>query len=295
MSASRIQMISKGRRVPFFSTADLNSAEHPWAGYGFEEATPSAGREPLPSHSYAKTTLLYVLGGEAFLSWKHRGVWNRDPCRQGTVSIVRREVEIQSSGLSKPLPMMVLQLDNVKLQHVAPDHGLAIEKSLSSAQVTNDCRLAAVLQAMHQEVRDGCASGRLYGESISLALLAYLAGRYATPRAESCEGKLSHAQKRCLVDYIRANLTSNISVTELADLVQMSPSHFARVFRASFGVTPYRFVMRERTEAAKDMLASTKVSASQVAMAFGFSSQSHFVKVFRGFTGVTPKQYKAGL
>ena len=34
----------------------------------------------------------------------------------------------------------------------------------------------------------------------------------------------------------------------------MSPSHFARVFKASFGTTPYRFVMHERIEAAKQML-----------------------------------------
>ncbi len=89
-------------------------------------------------------------------------------------------------------------------------------------------------------------------------------------------------------------MAGNISVMELADVVQMSPSHFARVFKTSFGVTPYRFVMQERIEGAKDMLARTNLSASQVAMAFGFSSQSHFVKVFRQFTGVTPKQYKAG-
>ena len=43
------------------------------------------------------------------------------------------------------------------------------------------------------------------------------------------------------------------------------------------------------------MLAGSKLSASQVATAFGFASQSHFVKVFRQFTGVTPKQYRAGL
>jgi AraC family transcriptional regulator len=160
---------------------------------------------------------------------------------------------------------------------------------------TRDDRLTTLLQAVREEVREGCPSGRLYAESMSLALLAYLAGRYASSRhLDDSETPLSRDQKRGLVDYIRANLTSNISVTELAGLVQMSPSHFARVFKASFGVTPYRFVMQERIEGAKDMLASAKLSASQVAMAFGFSSQSHFVKVFRQFTGVTPKQYKAG-
>jgi len=291
-------MFSKGRRVPFFDAPDLCSADHPWAGYGFEEATPDPGSETVQSHSYSRTTLLYVTGGgEAILNWKHRGVWHKDPCRQGTVSIVRRDVEIQSSGLSKPLPMMVLQLDNAKLLHMAPEHVLAIEKWLGSSQVTSDGHLAALLQAMRAEVREGCPSGRLYGESISLALLAYLAGKYASPRhVEEREARLSPDQQRELVAYIRANLTDNISVTELADLLQMSPSHFARVFKACFGVSPYRFVMQERIEGAKGMLAATtKLSASQVAMTYGFASQSHFVKVFRQFTGVTPKQYRAGL
>lgn len=100
---------------------------------------------------------------------------------------------------------------------------------------------------------------------------------------------------RTLVGYIRERLVTNLSVTELADLVRMSPSHFARVFKGSFGLTPYQFVMRERVAEAKDLLAGTNLSSSQVAAEIGFSSQSHFVKVFRQFAGVTPKQYKVGL
>jgi AraC family transcriptional regulator len=296
MSAPRIQMISKGRRVPFFDAPDLSSADHPWAGFIFEEATRGSNPDPLPSHSYSRTTLLHITdGGGAVLNWKHRGVWNKDPCQRGTVSIVRREVEIQSSGMSKHLPMMVLQLDNSKLQQIAPDHILAIEKSLEAAQVTFDGRLAGLMSAMRAEVREGCPSGRLYGESLSLALLAYLAGTYTTPRqTESSAAQLSPAQRRSLIAYIRANLTGSVSISALAGIVHMSPSHFARAFKTSFGVSPYQFVMQERTEQAKDMLASTKLSSSQVAMAFGFASQSHFVKVFRQFTGVTPKQYRAG-
>jgi AraC family transcriptional regulator len=127
-------------------------------------------------------------------------------------------------------------------------------------------------------------------------LLAYLAAKYApTANLNKRATKLSVAQQRAVTDYIRANLTDNISVAELARLVQMSPSHFSRVFSAAFGVTPYRFVMNERIEGAKDMLASTQLSASEISSAYGFASQSHFTKVFRQFTGVTPKQYKAGV
>jgi AraC family transcriptional regulator len=292
-------LIAKGRRVPYFRTPEFRSADHPWAGYSFEEAYSNG--EPLPSHAWPKTTLVYVTGpqrstGEqGSLHWKHRGIWSTDAIRPGTVSIIRRDVEIQATEPSGSFPMMVLQLDNSKLQRLAPNQVLTIDKSLGSAQVTRDFRLTALLSTIREEVREGCTSGRLYAESISLALLAYLAGRYATLRPpDNCEASLSPAQKRGLIDYIRANLTDNISVTELAGVVQMSPSHFARVFKASFGVTPYRCVMQERVEGAKDMLASTELSASKVAMAFGFASQSHFVKVFRQVTGVTPKQYKAG-
>jgi AraC family transcriptional regulator len=208
---------------------------------------------------------------------------------------VRRDTEIQSAWTSNPWPTMLLQLDHSKFQHIAPNEVAAIEKSLTSALTTNDDRLATLMLAMREEVREGCPSGRLFGESISLALLAHLAGKYATPgREDDTNSKLSPAQKRSLADYVRENMASDITVMELAMLVQMSPSHFARVFKASFGVTPYRFVMHERIELAKSMLVDTNLTASQVAMAFGFSSQSHFVKVFRQFTGVTPKQYKSG-
>jgi AraC family transcriptional regulator len=290
---SQIHMLSKARRVPFFDAADLNSAHHPWAGFTFEEA--QGHTEPLPCHAWPKTTLLFVTGGQSDLHWRHRGTSRVDSCQAGTVSIMRRDVEIQSAAANRPLRMMVTQLDNSKLQHIAPDYVHTIEKSLEPAQVANDRRLATLLSAMCQEVREGCPSGRLYGESVSLTLLAYLSGAYSSPHtSESRAHYLTPGQKRSVLDYIRSNAASNVTVSELATLVQMSPSHFTRVFKATFGISPYRFVMQERIEEARNMLEGTKLSSSQISCALGFASQSHFVKVFRQFAGVTPKQFRAG-
>jgi AraC-like DNA-binding protein len=286
-------MVSKGRQQPFNNAPNFCSVDHPWAGYPFEEM--NCRLEPVPSHSWPKTVLCLCTGGEGIAHWRHRGIWRTNRVRPGSAFIVRRDAEVQALQATIGWQNMLLQLDNSSLRHIAPDEVTLIEKSLAPAQSTDDARLAALMLAMRQEVREGCSSGRLYGESISLALLAYLAGAYANPRqAEPRRAALSPAQKRSLVDYIRANLASSISVTELAGLVQMSPSHFARVFKTSFGVAPYQCVMQERIDGAKGMLEDPKLSASQVAMALGFASQSHFVKVFRQFTGVTPKQYKAG-
>lgn len=290
---SRIQLLSKGRNVPFLRAPDFSSADHPWAGYLLEE---SNGRnEPISRGTFTKTTLFLCTGGQGVAHRQHRGTWERNRIQQGSVFMVRRDTEVQAAWTTNSWPTLLLQLDSTKFQHIAPEEVNAVEKSLVSALTTSDHRLATLMIAMRDEIREGCMSGKLFAESISLTLLAYLAGRYATPRPlDNCDKRLSRAQKRCLVDYVRSNLSSNISVTELAGLVQMSPSHFAHMFRASFGITPYRFVMQERVANAKGMLANTELSASQVAMAFGFSSQSHFAKVFRQFTGVTPKQYRAG-
>jgi AraC family transcriptional regulator len=287
-------MVSSGRRVPFLAPPQLTSADHPWAGYLFEESeSPSVS---VSRHHWQRTTLFLCTGGQGTNHWKHRGVWHEDRVRPGSVFIARAGSEIEARWATSSWPTMALQLDNARLAHLAPEQVGAIENSLVSALGTYDDRLAALMRAVREEVREGCASGRMYGEAISLALLAYLAGRYATPRSlASSDTGLSPTEKRRLVDHIRENLIGSISVTELAGLVRMSPSHFSRVFKTSFGVTPYRFVMQERVEGAKAMLADAKLTASEVATAFGFASQSHFVKVFRQFTGVTPKQYKAGL
>lgn len=293
MVASRIHCLTQGRRAPFFRASDLASADHPWAGFSFEEAE-GAG-EPMARHSWSKTTLLCVTGGEASLRWKHRGVWSDDRVGPGTVSIIRRDVEIQSAEPSGPFPMMVLQLDNARLRTLAPDQVEAVDRSLTSAQVTQDPQLAALLSAMCAEVKGGCPSGRLYGESMSIALLAYLTGRYADHQTASGRPKgLSRAEMRTLASYVQDRITDDVTVTEMAALVRMSPSRFARVFKTAFGMTPYRYVMRERVAKARELYAATTLSASQVAAEVGFSSQSHFVKVFRQFMGVTPKQYKAG-
>lgn len=247
----------------------------------------------MPSHSWSKTTLLYVCGGQSSLRWKHRGVWSLDPIETGTVSLVRRDVEIQAAVPNGIFPMMVLQLDNARPQRLAPAQVRSIDEALVTAQVTRDGRLADLLSAMRAEVREGCLSGRLYAEAISIALLAYLASKYCAPtRSLSPISSLSSAQKRRLDEFIREAVADSISVSELAALVDMSPSHFSRVFKASFGDTPYQFVMRQRVETAKTMLSDPRLTATDVASALGFASQSHFVKVFRQFTGITPRRFR---
>jgi AraC-like DNA-binding protein len=276
-----------------FRDSVLRSANSPWAGFLLEES--DAVLEPAARAYLPSTTLFVCTGGSGTTHWKTRGVFETNRVEQGTVSIGRSRCELQSVWATNAWSRIAVQLDGAKLRSIAPYDLDTIEASLPPILTARDGRLIELILAMRDEVKEGCPSGRLFAESISIALLAYLAGRYGTPGEVHRTSGLSAAQRRSISDYVSANLANDISVSELAALVSMSPAHFSRVFRASFGIAPYRFVMQQRIEEVRRMLARPDLSATQIATALGFSSQSHLVKVFRQFTGVTPKQYRAGL
>jgi AraC-like DNA-binding protein len=238
--------------------------------------------------------IFVVTRGSGSAHWKDRGVHVHHRVEPGALSIARSHCELQSSWATNAWSRVAVQLDDAKLRSLAPYDLKAIEASLSPMLTTRDSRLEGLVLAMRDEVKEGCPSGRLFAEAVSIALVASLAGRYAMPGNSHRASSLSPEQRRSISDYVRENLANDISVTELATIVCTSPPHFSRLFRASFGIAPYRFVMEQRSQEAMRMLANSNLSASQIAMALGFASQSHFVKVFRQFTGVTPKQYRAG-
>jgi AraC family transcriptional regulator len=287
-----IHAISQGRRIPVFQDPFLSSANSRWAGFPLEESDTKL--EAISRAYFSNTMIFVVTRGSGTAHWKDRGVYVHHRCEPGALSIARSHCELQSSWATNAWSRVAVQLDSAKLRSMAPYDAEAVEASFPPMLTTRDTRLEGLVLAMRDEVKAGCPSGRLFAESISIALVGYLAGRYATPGNAHRILNLSPAQRRSIFDYVRANLANDISVSELAAIVCMSPAHFSRLFKASFGIAPYRFVMQQRAEEAMRMLASSHLSASEVAMALGFSSQSHFVKVFRQFTGVTPKQYKAG-
>jgi len=93
-----------------------------------------------------------------------------------------------------------------------PHHGPA-DRQLG----IRDRQLATLMRAMEAEARAGCPAGPLYGELLSLALAAYVAGRYSVgaPRARPQAGRLSAPQLAIVQEYIRTNLGSRLSLAEL--------------------------------------------------------------------------------
>jgi AraC family transcriptional regulator len=92
--------------------------------------------------------------------------------------------------------------------------------------------------------------------------------------------------------YIDAHLGERLTLPEIAGTFEVSPYHFAHLFKRATGVPPHRYVMQRRIEKAKQLLRSTELSIAAIALEVGCASQSHFSDLFHRATGVTPHAYR---
>src|SRR5688572_4590384 len=96
-----------------------------------------------------------------------------------------------------------------------------------------------------------------------------------------------------VLDYVGGNLASDLSVSQLAAVVGMSPHYFAERFRTSTGFTPHRYVLLRRIERAKQCLRESGRSVTEVGLDAGFRNPSHFARVFRQIVGSSPSRFRS--
>lgn len=93
------------------------------------------------------------------------------------------------------------------------------------------------------------------------------------------------------LQYIKANLTEELSLECVAKAVSLSPIHFHNRFRTSVGKTLRAYVEEQRLRKAINLLLTTDASLTTIAYECGFSSQSYFSYVFKRKMHTTPREY----
>ncbi|NJQ05359.1 helix-turn-helix transcriptional regulator [Streptomyces lonarensis] len=88
-------------------------------------------------------------------------------------------------------------------------------------------------------------------------------------------------------DYAQA-----LDVPSLARLAHISPAHFSRIFRATFGETPHRYLQRRRVERAMFLLRHTDRSVTDICFEVGFNSPGTFSRTFRDIVGTSPRTFR---
>ena len=102
-------------------------------------------------------------------------------------------------------------------------------------------------------------------------------------------------QLGAVVDYIEDNLSSNLSIDELAAIVGLRRARFLARFKTATTASPHQFVMWRRVLRAKQLLTDPKLDYASIALLCGFVSQTHFITVFKRIAGVTPNRFRQSL
>ena len=113
--------------------------------------------------------------------------------------------------------------------------------------------------------------------------------RHALP---GVTGQLSLRYRRMLQERIHAHLGQSLTLADMASWVNLSPYHFARLFRATFGCAPYQYVQEQRLILARDRLRNSRDKITAIALSSGFNDSSQFSRAFKSRFGITPSAYR---
>lgn len=130
--------------------------------------------------------------------------------------------------------------------------------------------------------------------ALTQLLTAHLVEEYTVVAnsAPVVRGGLPIHQLRKVQDFVTDHLADEISIAQLAELVELSSSHFSHVFKESTGITPLQFITRQRISLAQQLIRETSRSLIDIGLEVGYTNPSHFAQVFRRVVGVTPTEFR---
>jgi AraC family transcriptional regulator len=159
----------------------------------------------------------------------------------------------------------------------------------------HDPLIQSVLWSLAREMcGDAAEVPSVYAEHAAGLLMAHLTHAVWRGRSRQvCSAGLTEASLHRVIEFIEDNLGQDISLTALAALTGTGVDVFARNFKASMGLPPYRYVLQRRLRRAEALLADGGKSIAEIAFEVGFSSQAHFSAQFSKAMNMSPAAYRS--
>lgn len=152
-------------------------------------------------------------------------------------------------------------------------------------------QIAAMLLA---DLRSDELGTRIHAEALTTVLAVRLLRRHSSLNPSRMRGaaRLPSPVLNRALDYIESNLSEDLALEGIARAAGFSPYHFARLFKASTGLSPHQYIIRRRVERARILLTTTNRALPQIASEVGFANGSHLSLHFRRLFGVGPSDYR---
>ena len=180
--------------------------------------------------------------------------------------------EITSEGGIAPIDELHCPISHARVDTVLKNFAMALLPALATPDQTN----------------------RLFADHAVRAITAHLVNTYAPIqfRPRYGRGGLAPWQEKRAKEMLRANLSGDLSLAQLANACRLSSGHFGRAFKQTVGCPPHQWLLHQRIEWAKQLILNTDEPLCAIALDTGFTDQSHFTRVFSQRVKVSPAAWR---
>lgn len=211
-------------------------------------------------------------------------------------------IDFPEASLQNPTQCIALEIDRQKISdtlNLLNEQFPKVEESgpwrvdLDQFHIHNSLELSdTVNRLMRIPGEHALAKDALANITLQELLIRLLQTQARTVLMEQSASLQSRHRFAYVLQYIREHLTENLTVQQLASLACMSKPHFFRLFKRELGMSPLDFILHERIQLAKRLLADPNLSVSEAGYQSGFNNLTHFTVQFKKTEGVPPSQYK---
>lgn len=169
-------------------------------------------------------------------------------------------------------------------------HPHAGDIRIDDPKLVRDPVLERLGQALAVSQSDDAALGKVFTDSVSLAIVSRVIARHftAVERQTREASALPSWRLSRAIEYVDAHLSESIGLADIAGSTGLTRMHFASQFRRATGMRPHEYLLRRRIEHAQHLLVQSRHRVLDVALSCGFRSQAHFTTVFKRLVGETP-------
>ena len=184
---------------------------------------------------------------------------------------------MHSNSFPAPATSLIVEVDESTLANDLLSDYMKTPRQESAATVQR------LLFTIRSEIRTRAPLSELIIQACILELLGRLARANDTPSNKDVDTAL---------DYIRDNVSRNISLADIASVTALPAPRLARDFKKITGLSIGDYLRRYRVDLGITALAQSSRTVSRIGAELGFSDHSHFTRVFKQVTGMTPADFR---